>query len=407
MASIKVVVKDKVYKDGTIPVFIRVIHERKAYFHQIVRIEKRFFDPAKQRVKNSHPRHVEYNQLISEKVSEIESRLLDTQRKGASIVGEIENMFQKKQEDSLALLTFFETYIQKKRAKVAGNSKIIYQYILKDLENFLSKEKATKIALEDFSEDDLLDYCRYCKDVKKNKPRTISNKVRFVLEVYNHASDPKIGAIPKNPFSHFASSSGKSGVKTKLTIDEILKIENLELTQKSLILSRDVFLLQFYLYGTRISNILKLKPSNIVDGKVEYIAAKGGKIRTIKLRERSKEIVDKYLCLGGEYLFPILTVNLDDPRYNVSENELRLYKEIKNATKKINRSLDTIAKMCDINKRITSHVSRHSFASHAATKTKNIRAISQALGHSDLTTTEIYLKQLDDSEVDDAMDEVY
>ncbi|HZK61066.1 MAG TPA: tyrosine-type recombinase/integrase, partial [Anaerovoracaceae bacterium] len=63
-----------------------------------------------------------------------------------------------------------------------------------------------------------------------------------------------------------------------------------------------------------------------------------------------------------------------------------------------NTDLRTIAGKLKINRHITSYVSRHSFASVLAKAGTNLWTIGEMLGHSDLKTTQIYLKELDYSE---------
>ncbi len=57
-----------------------------------------------------------------------------------------------------------------------------------------------------------------------------------------------------------------------------------------------------------------------------------------------------------------------------------------------NDQLKEIAKLCGINKHITSHVARHTFATFALTKGVSIESVSKMLGHSNIKTTQIYAK---------------
>lgn len=69
----------------------------------------------------------------------------------------------------------------------------------------------------------------------------------------------------------------------------------------------------------------------------------------------------------------------------------------------MNDILRTLGKRLGIEANITTYVARHSFASVLKKSGVNIALISEALGHSDLATTQIYLDSFDNKQVDEAM----
>ena len=69
----------------------------------------------------------------------------------------------------------------------------------------------------------------------------------------------------------------------------------------------------------------------------------------------------------------------------------------------VNDILRTLGKRLGIEANITTYVARHSFASVLKKSGVNIALISEALGHSDLATTQIYLDSFDNEQVDEAM----
>ena len=70
---------------------------------------------------------------------------------------------------------------------------------------------------------------------------------------------------------------------------------------------------------------------------------------------------------------------------------------------KINKELKLLASELEIDADVTTYVARHSFASVLKNTGVNIALISQALGHQDIKTTEIYLSKFDDQQMDEAM----
>jgi integrase len=73
----------------------------------------------------------------------------------------------------------------------------------------------------------------------------------------------------------------------------------------------------------------------------------------------------------------------------------------------LNKYLKIIAKKAGIDKQISTHTARHSFADIARQKTDNIYNLSKTLGHSSIKITEAYLASFDQKAVDDTLDEVF
>ena len=70
---------------------------------------------------------------------------------------------------------------------------------------------------------------------------------------------------------------------------------------------------------------------------------------------------------------------------------------------KVNKNLKLLATQFGVEGNVTTYVARHSFASVLKKSGVNIALICEALGHSDLTTTQIYLDSFDNEQVDEAM----
>lgn len=74
--------------------------------------------------------------------------------------------------------------------------------------------------------------------------------------------------------------------------------------------------------------------------------------------------------------------------------------------KSYNLALKRLALLCGIEEKLTSYVARHSFATQALLNDVPIKAISEMLGHSSLSTTEVYLKSLPTNVLDEYSDRV-
>lgn len=150
--------------------------------------------------------------------------------------------------------------------------------------------------------------------------------------------------------------------------------------------------MSFYTMGTSFVDLAFLKVSDIRNGRIEYKRKKTGKLHSIKITAPLQAILDTYLH-GKE---------ADDFILNVikSEEVQQQYTNIRDESHRYNRSLKEIGELCGIEQPLTSYVARHSFATIAKYKDVPISIISQALGHSDLKTTEIYLAAFSDDVMD-------
>ncbi len=117
---------------------------------------------------------------------------------------------------------------------------------------------------------------------------------------------------------------------------------------------------------------------------------------SIGLSDESKAIIAKYEEKSNGYLFPILDKSIHK---TAQQKQNRIHKVLV----KVNSCLRSLGERLGIELNLTTYVARHSFASVLKKSGTNIALISEALGHSDLTTTQIYLDSFDNEQVDNAM----
>ena len=134
----------------------------------------------------------------------------------------------------------------------------------------------------------------------------------------------------------------------------------------------------------------------IVNGRLRYIRQKTGKLIKIGIPQEAIQIIEKYTDENNSYLFPILNVK-------VHKTALQKQNRIHKIRGKVNEVLRILGKRLGVETNITTYVARHSFASVLKKSGVNIALISEALGHSDLATTQIYLDSFDNEQVDKAM----
>jgi len=249
----------------------------------------------------------------------------------------------------------------------------------------------------------LEEFQKYLRKLGNNQT-TISKYLKALRSTFYKAIDSGKYTSKANPFSSFKIKVGQPN-KDRLNLEEIIKIEKLELTQGTLISHvRNVFLFSFYNAGIRISDLLMLKWQNIQNGRLVYKMYKTNRTHSLLLKEKPLAILDHYRpddTKKEDYIFPFFKNNIDysDPLF--------LHNQIGAKTALINKYLKEIAKKAEIDKNITTHTARHSFADIARKKEKNLYNLSKALGHSSIKVTEAYLASFDEAAVDETLNNVF
>lgn len=187
------------------------------------------------------------------------------------------------------------------------------------------------------------------------------------------------GWLEKDPFIKFRMTT-KEVIPEFLTEDELQKITEKKFVSGRINQVRDIFLFCCYT-GLAFVDVKKLKSSEIgigIDGS-KWIFTRRQKTDTpsrIPLLPFALEILDKYkdhpVCLNADKVLPVLS------------------------NQKYNEYLKEIANVCEINKILTTHTARHTFAT-SVTLANGVpmESVSKMLGHKNLRTTQHYAKVLD------------
>lgn len=222
----------------------------------------------------------------------------------------------------------------------------------------------------------------------------------------------------KNPFITFKYSGIKTE-KEKLEIAEIEALEALELEEGSLDWhSRNCFLFSFYCAGIRAGDLLQLRWANVEGGRLNYQMGKNHKTRDLKLVPQAAAILDLYRTEASkptDYIFPFMdnrktyasAISQADRDTLPSDMKQKLFEEVSTKNALINKSLKRLATKAGISKKVSMHISRHSFASIAVQKGLESNKVKSLLAHSRLQTTEGYMGNFSSSENDKALESVF
>jgi len=158
-----------------------------------------------------------------------------------------------------------------------------------------------------------------------------------------------------------------------------LTIESPEIIKK-----RDKAILElFFSTGLRVSELTKLKIENINLKKDEFtVRGKGAKLRVVFLSPEAKRWLDEYLKLRLD-TNPFLFISHDKATSGRKEQSGL-------TPRSVQRLVQKYAKVAGITKQVTPHTMRHSYATDLLMNGADIRSVQAMLGHSSITTTQVY-----------------
>lgn len=250
-------------------------------------------------------------------------------------------------------------------------------------------------------------------------PNTIEVQFNILRTLVHRAIEVGIMEASKDPFLVFKYKGVKT-IKEKLDDSEMERIINLELEEGSLIWHcKNYFLFSYYCAGIRAADLIQLRWGNITgSGRLHYQMGKNHKERDLLLVEQAVEILRHYHredAKATDYIFPLLSNEAEYAGYITQADkdrmrpELRhkMYQDISSKNALINKYLKKIAEKAEIEKPLSMHISRHSFAHIAQESGAESSAIKNILGHSNLATTERYMGSFDTSKTDETLRNVF
>ncbi|TLF44461.1 site-specific integrase [Maribacter aurantiacus] len=375
-------------KDGTCPIIFRLSHHRKTIaIPSGISVPPEYWDQKKREVKRNYQgvsSVTRLNNMLTKKKTEftdcINALEEEGRLEGLSIL-ELKNTLSRP-SNSISFFEFTTTLIaEMKEAKKFGNARA-YQQVYNVLKTFngtgsLRFEEITYQFLKRFETAHLK---------KGNSINGLSMYLRTVRAIYNKAITQGLVAQDRYPFTRYRIKSEPTA-KRAISKEKIKRILELELeTASPLFHARNYFICSYLMNGISFIDMAFLRLSNIVDERIQYRRQKTGKRYDIKITEQLSPILDFYLIdkKDDDFIFPVI-------KRTKLENQ---HRDIRDARIKYNRRLKEIAKLCDIEENLTSYVSRHSMATNLILSDVPINALSKMLGHSDLQTTQIYIKDL-------------
>ena len=219
---------------------------------------------------------------------------------------------------------------------------------------------------------------------------TVGFYMRTLRSAYNFAVERGL-AVDMNPFKHVYTGKDKT-IKRALLPKQIKAIMALDLANRPRFeFARDMFLFSLYARGMAFVDMAYLRKKDLQGGHFTYCRRKTGQTLTVEWLPEMQRIVDRYKPNPTQDLLPIIT--------NTEKCERRQYLS---QSENINHALKEIAALAGIDVRLTMYWARHTWGTLARDNNIPISVISEALGHDNEKTTQIYLDSIQTSVVDKA-----
>lgn len=253
---------------------------------------------------------------------------------------------------------------------LADNTIMAYRSDLYSLSDFLVQQN-----IEEYTQIQRFHLNLYIKNLydKKYTPRSITREIASIKGFFKWLSIN--GYIKHNPALSLEQPKLPKRLPKVLSMKEITELLNSNMT------TLDTAILELlYAAGLRVSELSDILVNNIdLNSKFIRCIGKGSKERIVPIGNKAVAALKKYL-IDREYIIKI---------YNLSTK----YCFIKENGKKLSRQdvyvfIHSIGK--NVNKNISPHTIRHSFATHLLENGADLRVVQELLGHSDVSTTQLY-----------------
>lgn len=213
-------------------------------------------------------------------------------------------------------------------------------------------------------------------DEKKNKSTTVSRKISSLRGFYKYLINNKV--IDSNPFSLVSLPKKERHLPRFFYYNELEEMFQVPKLNTALG-QRDRLLLEMlYATGVRVSELVNIKVSDI-NGEEIKVLGKGNKERIVEFGDYAESILELYLKEGYKYL------NVKKSEYLFLNN-----RGGKLTTRGVRYILDNIINKTTIDKKISPHMLRHTFATHLLNEGCDLLTVQELLGHESLTATSIY-----------------
>ena len=265
--------------------------------------------------------------------------------------------------------------------KVSKNTLQSYERDILQFESYLNEEKLNYVKIAD---EDIKEYLNHLQGIGK-KTSSISRSLASIRSFYQY--ETRVKKVKINP------TEGVQAPKVEKHAPCILSSQEVELLLEQpkdvdLKGTRDKAMLEFaYATGMRVTEMISLNVEDVNLDTATVVCKTGTKQRIIPLGSLSLKALKEYI----EDARPILVRDDEEKALFVNINGRRLTRQ------GFWKIVKYYKEQAHITKDITPHVLRHSFATHLLQNGADLKSIQTMLGHSDISSTQVYMQFQDDS----------
>lgn len=376
-------------KDGSFPILLRVsLNGEQDYFNTGNRINFKHYDSENKEVKRGIKGSSGYNSIIDKHKERIRNIIEDFDKKDEVIsIARLKETYYELNGSGKVSKCFFD-YVEKRIEWEEKNTE------LKTLDNYKIQnnklnEYKPKLSIHDIDEKFLTEYKAHIIKVLGQAKNTSYHAMTFIRKYVRQLI--KDGRLTKNPFDNFVVGKPFESKLVYLEPDELKILHDLYDSKRLLDLKQEKkskYSKNFDI-GKAYQNVLQYFLVSC------YTALRHSDIKTLNSTHINEEEITKRLVKGKQGEQPIVNIpmmdnfraliNLNSTNGNVFEGDVK-----ENA--QTNKYLKEIMLLAGINKHITFHKARYTFAINSLLLGMNIETLSYLMGHSKLETTQGYAK---------------
>ncbi|MPM15350.1 Tyrosine recombinase XerC [bioreactor metagenome] len=353
--------KDHVKKDGTAALYLWVTIDRKLRKYKLLYyVDPQKWDWKNKRMKSFGPLSVELNKYISDELAKVNTIAVNISNRGKSLsFDEFESVYLSNK--FVDFYGFIDNYIEINKGKLSPG----YLTQIKAEKTKLQQYKQS-LSFQDITFDFICEYEHYMRNVLHNKTNTVHKTLKKIKSLVNTAMIQNESLYSRSPFTGYKMTTEPTHREylTKEELDKLYSMRN-EFSGK---LANVVQYFLFSCYtGLRFEDIGNLKFRHIQPDRINSKILKTGEQITIPLTNRAQELLPG---VGKP----------DDPVFRILSNQ------------KTNDYLKLAIEKVGIDKNISFHCARHTFATVALNSDIPLEVVQKLLGHSMIRTTQIYAK---------------
>ncbi|EMF0148434.1 site-specific tyrosine recombinase XerD [Enterococcus hirae] len=256
------------------------------------------------------------------------------------------------------------------------NTRKSYERDLLQYIHYLEDEQIT--SWQDVDRYVVINYLEKMHDEKK-APATVTRMITSLRRFHQFLRQERL--TDHDPMQHIDTPKKVQKLPSTLSLTEVERLIETPDTTKNLGIRDRAILEVMYATGMRVSELvgLKLSDLHLSLGLVQTLG-KGDKERIIPLGDYAIQWLERYL----DEARPLLVANPSETHVFVNHHGTGLSRQ------GIWKNLKQLVREAGINKEVTPHTLRHSFATHLLENGADLRTVQELLGHADISTTQIY-----------------